>query len=448
MRPLLTAAIALALGALPASAPGQTAANPPKTEFKPVRVQAGGNSPAVARFLNLHNKADATWQTRQCQACHVVPASPPRNADPHAPMAYMPRWQVGTDQSPRSAELLGFYQSLFLAAQQSVVEGIRYASVDETTRAHLKLPQGQGLLILQVDPHAPLHAYGLMLHDIVLKVDEHPVATDQQFEEALKARDRKNVSITLLRQGATRVVRLSPLVKIALNPAIDDTPEYPRYWIGVAVGPIEPALREQLNMNGDPKGLVVINVQHGSPAEKAGLKKGDLLLDLDGKPLTDALALRKLVESIGEKKVELHYGRDGDLNKRLEITPQVYEVKPPRKAENGPARQPLSGFVVGQPLTVNVTRAPEGQNQQFVYSVVPDSPLQEHILTSPISFDLIGTTDLSRISAPGPADLAARVQALDGEIKRLQALVNELSRAATALREAEKAAASAHAAPK
>jgi hypothetical protein len=56
------------------------------------------------------------------------------------------------------------------------------------------------------------------------------------------------------------------------------------YWFGVAVEKLPTAIAEQLKLLPD-QGVIVTTVYAGSPAEKAGIKPGDLLVELNGKPL-------------------------------------------------------------------------------------------------------------------------------------------------------------------
>jgi S1-C subfamily serine protease len=63
--------------------------------------------------------------------------------------------------------------------------------------------------------------------------------------------------------------------------------------------------------------LLVTHVDEGSPAEKAGLKAGDVVLGIDGKDLRDAGDLRRRVSSAENADVRLQVQRDG---KPIEIT--------------------------------------------------------------------------------------------------------------------------------
>jgi len=63
-----------------------------------------------------------------------------------------------------------------------------------------------------------------------------------------------------------------------------------------------------------PHGLKVTNVTKDGPADKAGLRKGDIVILIDGKPASPADAA-KVLESTKTGTVELSYGRDKDIHK-------------------------------------------------------------------------------------------------------------------------------------
>jgi serine protease Do len=67
-------------------------------------------------------------------------------------------------------------------------------------------------------------------------------------------------------------------------------------FAGVALQDLTAGLRNQIGYTG-PGGLAVVQVEPGTPADKAGLEPGDVVLQADGKPVTSADALRKYIAS-------------------------------------------------------------------------------------------------------------------------------------------------------
>jgi serine protease Do len=69
-----------------------------------------------------------------------------------------------------------------------------------------------------------------------------------------------------------------------------------RALLGVTVQPVTSDIAAALGL-AEIRGALVSGVNDGSPAERAGLARGDVILDLDGKPIVDSNALRNAVAS-------------------------------------------------------------------------------------------------------------------------------------------------------
>jgi serine protease Do len=67
-----------------------------------------------------------------------------------------------------------------------------------------------------------------------------------------------------------------------------------RGWLGIAFQPLDEALAAAVKAP-DAKGALVANVTPGAPADKAGMKAGDVIVAVDGKPLADVRRLPSLV---------------------------------------------------------------------------------------------------------------------------------------------------------
>ncbi|NLE00468.1 MAG: Do family serine endopeptidase [Fibrobacter sp.] len=84
-----------------------------------------------------------------------------------------------------------------------------------------------------------------------------------------------------------------------------------RGWIGVSIQDLDQNVRSALNL-GSLNGVLVADVVKGAAAEKAGVKRGDIITSIDGKDVKSANDLRNLVAAISpDKKVVLKVFRDG-----------------------------------------------------------------------------------------------------------------------------------------
>jgi serine protease Do len=68
--------------------------------------------------------------------------------------------------------------------------------------------------------------------------------------------------------------------------------------LGIAISDLTPDVRQQLNLGSEVQGVAVAQVQPGSPAEDAGLTGGDVILELNRKPVISADQFRNEVKGL------------------------------------------------------------------------------------------------------------------------------------------------------
>lgn len=97
-----------------------------------------------------------------------------------------------------------------------------------------------------------------------------------------------------------------------------------RGWLGVYIQKVDPDLAKSLGLK-DRRGALVSGVQKASPAEKVGLKARDVIVEVNGKPISDFNELPRLVAllPVGQK-VNLKVVRDG---KEIMVSPVVGILK-------------------------------------------------------------------------------------------------------------------------
>jgi serine protease Do len=127
-----------------------------------------------------------------------------------------------------------------------------------------------------------------------------------------------------------------------------------RGYLGVRIQELTRALAQSMHID-TVEGVLVADVSKGSPAAKAGLKRGDVILGFNGRPTTDPGQLRNTVAmSAPGTKVPLQILRD---NKKREVTVELGELPREQTARAGEDVQPpvQLGFNV-QNLTPEIAR--------------------------------------------------------------------------------------------
>jgi serine protease Do len=148
-----------------------------------------------------------------------------------------------------------------------------------------------------------------------------------------------------------------------------------RGWLGISIQNLTPELAESFGLEIEKGALVSQILSEDSPARKAGLEAGDVIVALDGEPIDSSRELVRLVAEIqpGET-AELEYLRDGDRRK-TEIT--LAERESAMQAGGAHARQGEGGRlgIGAQNLTSQLASqlGSTSKDGVVVTSVEPDS---------------------------------------------------------------------------
>jgi C-terminal processing protease CtpA/Prc len=206
--------------------------------------------------------------------------------------------------------------------------GATLEPVGDTLRAQLAIPEGQGVLITSLKEDGACAQAGLKQNDILLSLADKAVGSVADLTKQLKAAGESAVPLKIMRKGKPATIQVRPVYRVTLGPVQEQKAEY---FIGVSIDALDEAVRAQLAVpNG--QGVVVTDTNPGSPAEKAGIKKHDVLLELSGKPIDSPQTLAREVQAAQDRPITLKLLRAG---KHLEI-PITASV---RNVESTPERE-------------------------------------------------------------------------------------------------------------
>ncbi len=126
-----------------------------------------------------------------------------------------------------------------------------------------------------------------------------------------------------------------------------------RGWLGVGIQPLTADLAKSFKVTGTD-GALVTSVSEGSPAAKAGLKQGDVIVEYDGRPVARAGDLpRAVAETPVGRAVSLKVVRDGAP---VTLTATVGRLEEPREAKAEPAPGEPALGLSGRTLTPEVAQ--------------------------------------------------------------------------------------------
>jgi len=158
-----------------------------------------------------------------------------------------------------------------------------------------------------------------------------------------------NTAIIASGQGIGFAIPINMAKEIA--PQLQEKGHVTRGWLGVSIQEVTPGLAKSFNLK-EKKGALVAQVISGSPAEKAGIEQGDIIVEFDGKEVNDSKDLPRMVAStpVG-KAVTIKLIRNG---KFLDRQMKVGEMEEKVVVAKAPSHKPL-GITV-QNLTPEIAR--------------------------------------------------------------------------------------------
>ena len=114
-----------------------------------------------------------------------------------------------------------------------------------------------------------------------------------------------------------------------------------RGWIGVTIQTVTPDLAKSFGMN-EPKGALVSDVAPGGPAERGGVKRGDIIVTFDGRSVKDANSLSRIVaETPVGREAAVSVMRNG---KEVPLRIRVEEMTEARIATQTQTQAPVQRF--------------------------------------------------------------------------------------------------------
>jgi len=198
--------------------------------------------------------------------------------------------------------------------------GVSISDVTPENAKFFDLKKADGALVTQVQPGTPAADAGLKTGDVITEVNGKPVsdASELQMAIGLKSPGDK-VNLKVFRDGKTdeKTITLASLDDKGNTQHASNTQGKARWGIGIQ--DLSPDLRSELQIGDNVNGAVVTNVQPGSSADNAGLRQGDVIVQVNRKDTKSAADVKSALSSIkdGDDALLLVHSNGGNTYRVL-----------------------------------------------------------------------------------------------------------------------------------
>ncbi len=193
--------------------------------------------------------------------------------------------------------------------------GVMIQDVTPSLAKEFKLKDNKGALVGDVTPKSPAEKAGLESGDLILEFNGKNVTDSRHLKlEVARTHPGESVPVNVLREGSSKTLQVTVKEmpgadKLARNDSHngDDSGTLN----GVTVADLERAVRQQFDLPENVKGVVVTEVDPNSAAAEAGLKSGDIIQEINRKPVRSAEEAVRMTENTTDKTTLLRVWRSG-----------------------------------------------------------------------------------------------------------------------------------------
>jgi serine protease Do len=147
------------------------------------------------------------------------------------------------------------------------------------------LEEPRGALVAEVTPESPADEAGLARGDVILSFNNTPIKDSHELPILVAQTPvGERVTVTVLRGGNEKsfTVRLGELTDQRVE--AESGEESGEGW-GITVASLSAETRRRFQLDRSQRGVVVVEVERGSPAEAARIQPGDVIEEVNRQPV-------------------------------------------------------------------------------------------------------------------------------------------------------------------
>jgi serine protease Do len=177
--------------------------------------------------------------------------------------------------------------------------GIGISDVTPENAKFFHVENNEGAVVTQVEDGSPAAKAGLKVGDVITEVNGQKVSDASQLQiEVGQKQPGTTIKLEVLRDGKNEkfAVTLEEMGSRDQGTKEASNGNKPRWGLGLE--DLTPDVRQQIQAASDLRGAVVEQVQPGSPADNAGLQRGDVITEVNRKPVRSASDVQNALAAV------------------------------------------------------------------------------------------------------------------------------------------------------
>jgi Do/DeqQ family serine protease len=191
--------------------------------------------------------------------------------------------------------------------------GVTIQNVTADIAASLELPDVSGALVSGVVPDGPAARAGLRQGDIIVGIDGEKLADNNALRNRIAStKPGSKVAVDILRDGKKETLYATLEAKPSARANhVDEGDGASGGGYGMTVQPLTPQIARELELTGKKEGVVIRALDPNGAAAAAGLREGDVITQVNGKPVTSASELKSALAQSTDRPALLLVARQG-----------------------------------------------------------------------------------------------------------------------------------------
>ena len=201
--------------------------------------------------------------------------------------------------------------------------GIGISDVTPENSKFFDLAKSEGAVVSQVEPDSPAAKAGLKTGDVITGLDGKPVSDAGELQvEVGQKQPGTTIHLDVMRDGKGQNIPVTLEAMGSRDKVASETGESGKTHWGLALEDLGPDTRQQIQAPSDVHGAVVANVEPGSSAEDAGIQRGDVIMEVNRKPVHSAQDVQQALRSVpkGQDALVLVWSQGGNTYRVLHPT--------------------------------------------------------------------------------------------------------------------------------